>query len=104
MRAVEFLYRNSADPNLMRMAICPSCEHREECEKTDDMNFISPLSMYIIRYLTEIRTGFNYYPYPGTWEDQPEWFMACLDIGRAAFASAERREYEDTQTHKRNIR
>lgn len=86
----------------MRMAICPACERQKECKKTDDMNFISPLSMYIIRYLIEQRAGFMHYPLPGTWEDQPEWFMACLDIGRSAFASAERREYEEAQ--KRNIR
>jgi hypothetical protein len=82
--AAEFLYRNpdSAEPfyqGNMRLFICPHCSYYGNCKQGDSMPIISPLSRYMLRWFSELKTV-PMYPLPGTWEDQPMWFSALLPV------------------------
>lgn len=74
----------------LRFRICLFCEQNETCTKGEEYPVISHLSRYILQYMSEINAGFTAYPLPGTWEDQPAWFMSLLNAGRTAQSRKER--------------
>lgn len=77
---------------ITRWAICPYCERHQTCDKGESYPIISPLTRYILQYMSEINAGFAMYPLPGSWECQPEWFMSLLNTARAAQTRKERSE------------
>ncbi len=79
--------------NLM-YALCKDCEREKHCPKSGDYPVISPLSRYILQYLSEISDGFSMYPNQGSWEDQPAWFIQLLNVARATRARKERSEID----------
>lgn len=87
MCAVAFAVNNdAADPFRdmnMRNGICPNCEQYTICKRSKQMPIISAVSGYVMKYLSEIASGFCSYPEPGSWEKQPAWFMIMLDKAKA---------------------
>ena len=108
MWAAEFLHANdSADPFLkqnMRYGICRHCEIFTDCNKTDAMPIISPISSYIFKFYNEHSRGFNTYPQSGGWDQQPIWFIDLLDKLRAKMGKLdeEKRKREELKAKNGN--
>lgn len=98
MRAVEFVFANpdSTDSFWMqnlRLYVCERCEHGATCRRGAEMPVISPLSRYIMRWHAEQKTVAGY-PYPGSWEDQPVWWLDLMSTCAAAHNRLERQKLE----------
>jgi uncharacterized Zn finger protein (UPF0148 family) len=60
---------------------CQYCEQNETCDKKDKPKILA-VSRKIMRYLNEEKRGRLEYPFAGSWEHQPEWFIEMLEAGR----------------------
>lgn len=97
MVSAEFLFKNpnSADPfyaHNMRYGICRQCENTLHCNKSEMMPVISPMSSYVMKYDSEIKSGFAVYPEAGGWEQQPIWFTSLLASFRSKIAELQQAE------------
>lgn len=74
--------------------ICAHCLRNEICKKDESFPVISPLTRYILQYLSEIDAGFCVYPLQGSWEHQPVWFISLLNTARQALTNKQKDEAE----------
>ena len=51
------------------------------------MRFVLDCNRVVLNYMYEILGGFKRYPYEGSFEDQPKWFISLLNT---AFAEKNR--------------
>jgi len=93
MRAVEFCLNNSStDPfyrqNMQYFMCAMNCENGKVCPGKFSM--VSPMSGYIMQYMTEINAGIPVYPNAGSWENQPDWFIKNLNLSRSHMAQLQK--------------
>lgn len=71
------------------MVCMDHCDSFEKCKNNPQTLANCPKfteqTMYILRYLTQqSQLGTTIYPYPGTWQDQPEWYLLAYSIAKNA--------------------
>ena len=91
--AVKYVHYNSFDKTTQKrvdissllehddFTFCQYCEQNETCEKSGKPKILA-VSRKIMRYLNEEKRGRLDYPFQGTWENQPAWFIEMLDAAR----------------------
>lgn len=59
----------------------PKCKNNEQTYKSCPK--FTEQTIYVCKYLSQqSQFGSTIYPYPGTWQDQPEWFIMAYGIAR----------------------
>ena len=99
MIAAGFVTNNTdpADPfyrKNMGYAFCSACQSASECKKSDRMPMMSALSRYAIRWYHELKASPCGYPIPGSWEQQPNWFMELISMASIIFGKVEKEKAE----------
>lgn len=68
--------------NVFPMMICAEqCESNNICKHKSEAPKLTPLTTYICRYIAQINDYTKLqYPYPGNWEQQPQWVLNAFNI------------------------
>jgi hypothetical protein len=60
---------------------CQYCERYEDCDRKNKPRILA-VCWKILKYLHEEKRGRLDYPFAGSWEHQPEWFIEMLNAAR----------------------
>lgn len=66
---------------LQYMVCVNQCESYEICKHKNEGPKLTPLTLYICRYISQINEYSNIeYPYSGNWQKQPQWVLIAFNI------------------------